>query len=375
MPELSADIPDHDPDRVGKPPTSDPAAATAWMSWLRVMSIAAVVTIHTVGGNAVAPNARETLTGQLAILLDLGGIFAVPVFVMLSGATMLDPARHSAPWPFIRKRLARLLPAIIFWHLWYFAIRVIVLDQDLPLSKALQQTMNGHLYAALYFFWIVLGLSVIAPVLIPFVRENGRRGALIAGVAASLMTTLTMSTYAFREATVVFADTAWTWWIPYLGFFLLGYGLRRVVLRGLGLSAAVVGTIAFGFLITWQWRNPDAPTWLQEGAPVSYYGIGVLVYSCLVYLSFQGLIQPDGPLRLLTGPRAIRLGRLLGDATLGVYALHLTVLLILRRGGWIGGEDPSSSGEAMLLRILFVLVVTYAIVLTLRRVPFIRRVL
>lgn len=352
-----------------------PGADTAWMSWLRVVSICAVVSLHTTGYNAVMPEAREIFRGQLAIVLNRGALFAVPVFVMLSGALMLDPARYRGPADFLRKRAGRLLPPIIVWHLWYVALIVTVQDQDLSVHDALMRTLNGNLYTALYFFWIVLGLSVVAPVLIPFIRDNGRRGALIAGAVATTIPVLTMATIELRGTGLVFADTAFTWWFPYVGIFLLGYGLRGVVLRGPALALVTAGAAGIAALNSWQWRNPDAPNWLQTITPVGYFSATGVAFACCVFLAFQGLLAPNGPLRFATGPRSVRIGRLFGDATLGVFALHLTVLYFVQKAD-IGGPDLASpTAHDLVLRLSVVLLVTWAIVLPLRRVPVVRALL
>ncbi len=354
---------------------ANPGAGTAWLSWLRVFAILGVVTIHSVGATAAGPDARETLRGQLAIVLDIGAIFAVPVFVMLSGAMMLDPARFTTPGDFLRRRAARLVPAVIFWHAWYVGIRLFVLDEKLTADEITARILNGQLYTALFFFWIVLGLSVVAPVLVPFVRDHGRRATLVAGVVAALVPAVTVATTGLRDTSSSFVTNAWTWWVPYLGVFLLGYGLRGVVLRGWLLAVAAAATVGLGVLLSWQWRNESAPELLQTVSPVSYYGGGVIVYACLVFLVFQGLFQPDGPLRFATRPTAVRLGRLLGDATLGVFALHLTVLLAVQRWHWFSDERAVATTHDLLLQVAVVAVATYAIVLLLRRIPFVRGVL
>ena len=354
--------------------TSDPAS-TAWLSWLRVVAICSVICIHTAGYNAARPNSLHTLRGQLARLLDFGSDYAVPVFVMVSGAMMLDPARFRGPGAFIRKRAVRLLPPVVFWHAWYLVLVIVVIGHDLSVRGAAAAIINGKLYTALYFFWIVLGLSFVAPVLVPFIRDNGRRAALIAGLAAASIPVFTLATLRLRGTGTVFGETALTWWFPYLGFFLLGYGLRGVVLRGPWLWLATLGAAGCAVLNAWQWGNPDAPRWLQDHSPVGYYSATGTLFASLVFLAFQGHVSPTGTLRFLTGPRGVRLGRLLGDATLGVFALHLTVLYFVQQAEIGGPRVASPTTHDMLLRLLVVLVVTWAVVLVLRRIPYVRALL
>lgn len=353
---------------------ADPAA-TAWLSWLRVVAICGVVCIHTVGYNAARPNSLHTLRGQLARLLDFGSDYAVPVFVMVSGAMMLDPAKFRGPGAFLRKRAARLVPAVVFWHAWYLVLVVAFIGRELTVRSAAGAILDGKLYTALYFFWIVLGLSVVAPLLVPFIRDHGRRAALVAGLAAAAVPVLSIATVRLREGGLVFTDTAFTWWFPYVGFFLLGYGLRGVVVRGALLALTTLGAAGLAVLNAWQWGNADAPAWLQNVSPVAYYSASGTLFACLVYLAFQGLLAPDGPLRVLTRPRGVRLGRLLGDATLGVFALHLTVLYFVQQAHVGGRRLASPTTHDMMLRLLVVLAITWAIVLVLRRIPYVRALL
>jgi len=136
-----------------------------------------------------------------------------------------------------------------------------------------------------------------------------------------------------------------------------------------------LGAAGLVVLNAWQWRNPDAPDWLQTLSPVGYYSATGTLLACLVYLTFQGHVSPRGLLRVLTRPLGVRLGRLLGDATLGVFGLHLTVLYVVQRSGIGGPLRASPTTHDMLIRLLVVIAVTWLIVLVLRRIPYVRAVL
>ncbi|WP_313405396.1 acyltransferase family protein [Aeromicrobium sp.] len=355
--------------------TNDRRESTTWISWLRFVSILGVVTIHSVGFDAIPEDARSTVVGTAAIWLDIGAVFAVPVFVMLSGAVLLDPRRYGDHGTFLRKRAARLIPALVFWHLWYWALVGVKTGEPLPWRDAVVRAVEGDLYTALYFFWIITGLALLTPILIGFIGTSSRRAILVAGFVLAALPALSLATMRTRGVPLVFVDTAWTWWLPYLGLYILGWGLRGVRLRGVSLVLAAAMTVFLGSVGCWQWRNPEAPVWLQTISPLSYYGAGTILYSIGVYLVAQALIQPDGVLRFLTRGRWARVGNLLGAATLGVFGLHLTFVWLLPEWG-IGGDLPAAGAlEPMLLRIVLTVAITYAIVLVLRRVPFVRAVL
>ena len=359
------------------PARSAPVVAPGleWVSWLRVLAITAVVAIHVVGHDAIVPGARETFHGNLAIWLDFGSDFAVPVFVMVSGALLLDPARYAGAGDFLRKRALRLVPAVVVWHLLWWVFLLTVLGEDVGVRAFVAQSATGRLYTALYFFWIVLGLALVTPLLVPWVSSVGRRAVVVAGAALVGMTAASAAAEGLLGLPTAWVQTVWTWWIPYLGLYLLGWGLRDVVLRGWLLAATAAGAVGIGVLQWWLWENPAVPELVRQLLPTTYYGVQVQVYAVLVFLVVKSVVRPDGALGALAAPRAAAAGRVLGDATLGVFVLHLMVWNLMLSLPALGGEKAADSVPQMLGRVAFVLVVTYAVVLLLRRLPVVRRVL
>ncbi|WP_353708685.1 acyltransferase family protein [Cellulosimicrobium sp. ES-005] len=356
-------------------PARGSAPDLAWLDWLRVLAIVGVVTIHVVGSTALAPWARTSRLGWLAIWLDIGFVFVVPVFVMISGALFLDPARFRGTGDFLRRRALRLLPALVVWHLVYWAFRVVYLDQEIGVRDFLESTVTGRLYPHLYYFWVVLGLVVVTPVLVPWVATAPRRSLLLAGLCAASMPVLTVALRNGLEAAPVWVETPWTWWLFYLGLYLLGSALRDVVLRGVALVAAGTAAVLLGALLTWQWRNPAAPGWLQVVSPVSYYGLGVHVYAVLVLLVARALVRPGGVGRVLARPAPARVGRVLGAATLGVFCSHLLLVPVVAGIPALGGDAAAGSSVQLVARVACVLVISYTATLVLRRVPVVRSVL
>lgn len=355
-------------------PTTPPREDLAWLSWLRVVCIVSVVAMHTLYRNTIVPDARDTVRGDLAIYLAHGTKFAVLVFVMMSGATLLSPRSYRGPGPFLRKRAVRLVPPLVFWHVWYLLL-VLHDRPDLGVREVVAMILNGNLYTALYFFWIVLGLALFTPVLVPFVASVSRRAVLVLGVGLALMPALSVATRQVRNDPVVIITTPWTWWLPYVGLFVLGYALRGVVLRGPALLAAVAGVVAGFWYMGWQFQNPDVPAWLTTYVPATYYSGLTILYSVLVYLVAQGIVREGAALGFLARGRLARWGRTLGDATLGVFGLHLTLLYVVERH-LFAADGPAAAGTVHLfVRGLVVLVATYAIVLVLRKVPLVQRVL
>ena len=346
-----------------------------WVTGLRALAILGVVSIHNSAPNASASDARQTAVGNLAIALDLAFIFAVPLFVMVSGAFLLDPERFTSSGQFLRKRTARLLPPLVFWHVFYVVLNGTLSGTWLGPAELTRAVVTGTVAVHLYFFWIVLGLAVIAPALVPWIARTTRREWLIGGLIALSVPVLTAMTATLRDEPMTFVHTAWTWWVPYLGVFILGWALRGIILRGPSLVGAVLLVAGLVVEVVWQWRNPSAPDWLQSLAPVNYYGPTVALLTVLVFLVGQSARgqwargqSDERPLR-----RRVGLIGEIGAATLGIFALHLAVLQLVIEWEWFG-PGPTTA-PLLIARYAVVLALTVAIVLPLRRVPYVRAVL
>ena len=349
--------------------------ASRWKAVARIVAMVAVITIHTAGFNAAADGARRSAGGRLAILFNSTALFSVPMFVMVSGSLLLDPARYR-PAGFLRRRVVRLIPALVFWHLAYWLFAVQYLDREISPHDALEYALSGQLYTGLYYFWIALGLSMLTPLLVPFIRDGHLLPYAVVFTAAPPI--LTVALGRLRPEETLWVHTAWTWWFFYVGYFLAGWWLSQVPLtrRRVGVAAAVAA-VTLPFLYA-GWLNPGAGTLIAALAPASYYSFGVHVFAASLFVSIRAVFGTDlvvrsRPERERWVPTTVL--RTLGDATLGVFGLHLMLIELSLELPWIGGEHVASSSIQLVARISFIVVVTFAVVVPLRRAPVLGRVL
>lgn len=355
---------------------TDPAAGDrlAWVTWLRVLAILGVVLIHTVGATAAGPGSTTTVDGWVARVLDLSFVWAVPVFVMLSGLLSLDPSRFRGTAHYLRRRAWRLVPAVVVWNLVYVGYLALTRDGWWKGPReTLALVLQGEVAPHLYFFWIVLGLSLLTPVLVPWVARASRRELVAGALVAYAVPVLSTWPLGPGGTPVGLTHVAWTWWLPYLGAYLTGRALHGVLLPRRLVPLAVVAVLGLCALLSWQWRNPAAPAWLEEWLGAHYYSPSVALLSVLVLLLAQTVVRPGGALAPLAGPAATRLAGPVGSATLGIFGLHYLVLLVGVDTGLLG--EPVAPWPVLVLRAAAVAVVTTVVVLALRRVPVVRAVL
>ncbi|HET8571044.1 MAG TPA: acyltransferase family protein [Candidatus Limnocylindria bacterium] len=347
-------------------------ADLAFTSYLRIVAIAGVVMIHVMAGLATNQAAHGSIRWWIANILDSGSAWAVPVFLMVSGALVLDPEPPRTPGEFYRRRLQRVAIPLIVAHVVYFAERPLLLDQRLTTRIVIRDLLNVDVAPHLYFFWIIAGLYVIAPLLRSFIAARPRREGAWLGVAAMAWMLLVTLSVRWLAATGG-ASTPWappmlTLFLPYVGYFVLGFALRDVVLsRALAVAVACAFVLAEAaqILVSTGALTGRAGGLLSGG----YQGIPVAIASVALFLLARRLI---GPRSLLASPGWAIWARRIGDLTLGVFVFHLVVKLVLQRTVLAGLRPAQILPDALLL-FAAVLAATFLLCAIIARVPLLRR--
>ena len=92
---------------------------------IRTVAITMVILYHALNEPYIASQLTFTQYGVLWLsqtIYNSLAIMGVPLFIMLSGALLLQPSKVNEPIKvFLRKRLARIGIAFVFWSVIYFA--------------------------------------------------------------------------------------------------------------------------------------------------------------------------------------------------------------------------------------------------------------
>jgi surface polysaccharide O-acyltransferase-like enzyme len=337
---------------------------------LRIGSICGVVAIH-VFGYMLGRAPRESRSWWTAAVLDVGWIWVVPVFVMISGALILGSRMVSEqPGRFYRRRAGRLIPALIAWNLIYLiGVRLWMRGEDLSLQRTLQLLSEGSVFTHLYFLWLIAGLYAVAPVLAGFLRGGGQAramGAAAAFLAASLLFYMLPGVLSLFGVASPIRLNFLTHWMPYVGYFLAGFALRDVRLSGKRLAMTAAATVCLIAGTIWHYGNKGEVRLLDAMVSVSYVGIGVAATALGVFvvtLSLGMKVNIGRSGRTLTE---------LSNATFGVFLVHLVIFEAIRLQ--IPEVATGRSIWAMTLAYIVTLVGSFAVSLTARRIPVLRSI-
>ena len=144
-------------------PTAGGTGRLAWADLLRVLTTFAVVLLHT---STTWLALAEEGSAEWTALMAWDGLtrWCVPVFVLLSGAFLLDPNKPLTVRFLLRGRLPRILAALLAWGFFYNLIYFRNAGVA-GVRNALLLTLRGQTEYHLWYLYMLLGLYLLTPVL------------------------------------------------------------------------------------------------------------------------------------------------------------------------------------------------------------------
>ena len=220
---------------------------------IRTVAIVGVILLHAANDLTIQQmNTLEIFRWTTVDIYQSLGRLGVPLFVMLTGALLLQPSKQNESLRvFFNKRWARIGLPFAFWVTIYFAWDFTVEHQAFTANAVINGLLKGPYYQFWYLYMLV-GLYLLTPILRILVTQGStaimRYLVILWVVGASIIPFVSFITKYTLEGDV-FVLTG------FIGYFILGTYLLNVRIRRrtLGLfMAAGVALTAFGtYMMAW----------------------------------------------------------------------------------------------------------------------------
>ena len=194
-----------------------------YLDLLRVVATFAVILLHVSAGDFLS----LSFSGDwyIALVYDSLVRWSVPVFVMISGALLLNPNKEITYQDILKKRVPRLLLAYVFWALLYvlygFALRGFDGFTIRRLFRGAIVTPSVHLW----FLPMLMGVYLLIPMLRKIAQDNRlMRYALIIWIVF-VFVSFFQFVEAFKLVKHFYSLFRMNSIVGFSGYFLLGYFL------------------------------------------------------------------------------------------------------------------------------------------------------
>ena len=332
---------------------------------MRVAAMFAVVLLH-VSGAVVGRRASMPATDWwVAVVINSACRWCVPLFVMVSGALLLDPARREPLATFYRKRFLRVGIPLVFWTVFYLAATGLFGQARFSVGHAIERALGGEAFLGQYFLLLIVGLYAFVPFLRVFTAHAARHEQLLAWIFCLVAAIGAIAIDVTRDQE---PSNAFSWFAPYVGYFLAGHYLRQLeiqrrhaVVAGLIFVAMVLITAVSTGLLT------DA-----EGMPAgkTFY-LNLYLSPTVVPMTLSAFVVLMYVARTDTG-RLAGVMRTLAPCTFGVFLVHPLLLILLYKLRMLPLPSQPALGILLWTPVLFF--VSAALTWVIQRIPVLRYV-
>ncbi len=200
-----------------------------YIDYLRTIAIIAVITIHITAEYYYKFGEINNINWWVANIANSSSRFAVPLFVMISGAVILG--KEISVKQFYKKRASRLLPPFILWSLIYIGfdffkgVDIDTMIWNLKIGYFSKGKTGGHLWYLSMFICLML--------FAPFINQyiNGIKPStsdLLILIVVSFIFFI-MNTISSMAQEIKGINIGWYKVFPwYISYFILGYYLDKI---------------------------------------------------------------------------------------------------------------------------------------------------
>ena len=293
----------------------------------------------------------------------------IPLFVMLTGALLLQPSKADEPIKvFFKKRWTRLGVPVIFWAFVYFVWASIVNGKILPFDNSLLALLTGP--GPYYHFWylyLLFGMYLLTPVLsiiLKYADKHILRYTFVLWFLGTAVVPLLTLFGQFYLNENFFIFTGW------IGYFVIGAYLTRVQIKPSFLITGLVGGLLWTIIGTYLVIGSLGESYSQffyDG-----FSINMIIASTALFLLLLSI-----PSNLQKSMEKNCLIQLVSANTLPIYLFHVIVLESLQNG-YFGFTLKISSMNpfiAIPLSATLTFFISLAVILPLKKIPYVNKII
>jgi surface polysaccharide O-acyltransferase-like enzyme len=295
----------------------------------------------------------------------------VPLFVILSGALLLQPSKTNEPIRvFLKKRFNRIGLAFMFWSAIYLVWAFLVSQTPVTFDNIVEGTLYSLFSGSYYHFWflyLIAGLYLLTPILRKIVSVKDPKILkyliLLWFVDVAVVPLIQMITgYSLNDTVFVVGG--------FIGYFVLGIYLQRVKV-----SSSILRLLFFlSFIFT------IVSTWIMhfhfEHIGQNYFFFGYLSVNVILASVTMFMLLSKLPVNWSRNihPLVNRVVHAIGKNTLPIYMFHLIVMETLQRG-YLGFKLSLTVMNPVIgipVMTVVTLLITFGLILFMKKVPVLR---
>ncbi|MCL2869130.1 MAG: acyltransferase family protein [Candidatus Bathyarchaeota archaeon] len=343
---------------------------------IRVIAIVGVILIHA-SSDLTTNFVRFGFSRWMMVdIYQSFGLMGVPLFLMLSGALLLNNSKKDEdPIDFFKKRFTRIGLPFIFWSIFYFIWMFYAENQTLTPGFIINGVLGGS-HFILWYLYMLVGLYLVTPMLRVMVAHFTDRLFKYFLCLWFIGTTIPPLIVLFSNGQYHLSVSIFI--LPlYVGYFVAGaylvnVNMRRRVLGALTFLGFILTVIATAVMAIFQIENGDISLFQL------YYSPFVILASFSFFMLLNSYAKPKVVVQTQKPSWKQRLIHTISENTLPLYLLHMIIISLIQRGFFFGlrlNGDTVNSIIGIPLMTILTLGVCLLIIVPLKKIPGLRHLI
>ncbi len=343
---------------------------------IRTVAMMGVILLHAAGRYTITSNQLSQMNqldfvswAFVDVYQSIAVPLSVPLFLMLSGALLLQPNKFDTLSAFFKKRWFRIVLPTIFWGCIYFVWVFLIKNIPFSLTVIVQGILNGP-YEHFWYIYTIIGLYLLTPILRVFMTHANQALVKyfivlwIIGVAIlpflSLFSVLELHSNVFTIT-------------GYVGFFILGAFLSTVRVQ----RSTVSLLMSLGIVLTAFGTYVLAATGADKGMYFfQLYLSPTIIFTSVMAFLFLLAIKPFN-VNTVKSSYIHKLFKCISQNTLAIFFIHVIIIESIQLGyfGFTINRDVINPIVGVPLLAIITLFISLIIILILRKVPYLKKLI
>ncbi|MCW4035384.1 MAG: acyltransferase family protein [Candidatus Bathyarchaeota archaeon] len=349
---------------------------TVYVDLIRATAMVGVIMLHASGQWLMSSqefsqlNMLDTVRWVVVDVYQSVSVISVPLFLMLTGALLLQSEKKESLNVFFKKRWSRIGLPFFFWTSAYFVWDFVVAKIPVSPDVIAQGLLNGP-YTHMWYMYVLVGLYLLTPIVRIFIANADptiiKYFVLLWFMGVATIPFFNLLTI-YQLHSSVFTVTG------YVGYFVLGAYLSTVQMRRKTITRlmilGMVLTVFATYVMTVTVGGADM-YFFQE-----YLSPTVILASVMMFLLLFTVKPPSGQNE--AGLSKInKLVKLISENTLPIYLFHVMIIESLQNGffGFAINRNTLNPIVEVPLLTAIVLFVSLGTILLLKKVPYLKQLI
>ncbi len=339
-----------------------------WVTYLRVFAIFAVVLLHTatplLHGMAVLPRSIWW-TGNL---YNSGVLMSVPLLFMISGFLLLT--RDETLVLFFQKRVNKIILPLIVWTVFYMAWKDLFTTEQPTTLRSFITAVFTPAVAHLWFLYALLGIYLFVPILRIIVFNTSvhiRYYYILLWFLAAAIIPMFGNHLHIKSAIDLKMISGYTGYLM-VGLLLGNFHVSRNTAKFSLIAAILCVAVTAAGIYDLSLRAGEYDMYYCQYTSPNVVALAVSVF---ILCKYAFLHFP-----VFHHPATIRIARMFGETSMGIYLLHAALLAHFMRGdfGFTLSCDTSHPWLSIPVTAVVTFVLSFGLVWLMRKNRWLRKI-